>query len=89
MFRLSNCLRRRSSIAVRFLPTVDRGVRTSSISLSDSVKEVPVNSYTTDGPVSSEDPSRKATAFDKGILHKMTPTMKRFTLDGKVALVTG
>ena len=36
-----------------------------------------------------EDVSRKAVAFDRTIVSKMTPTMKRFTLEGKVAVVTG
>lgn len=36
-----------------------------------------------------EDVSRKAVAFDRSVISKMTPTMKRFTLEGKVAVVTG
>ena len=40
-------------------------------------------------PVSSEDVDREAVAFNKSIVPKMTPTMKRFTLEGKVAVVTG
>lgn len=39
--------------------------------------------------VSSEDVNRKAVAFDRSVVPKMTPTMKRFTLEGKVAVVTG
>ena len=40
-------------------------------------------------PVPGGDVDRKAVAFDHSIVGKMTPTMKRFTLDGKVAVVTG
>ena len=35
------------------------------------------------------DGERKAVAFDSGVVGRMTPTMKRFTLGGKVAVVTG
>ena len=35
------------------------------------------------------DESRKAQAFDRSILSKLNPTMRSFTLDGKVAVVTG
>lgn len=40
-------------------------------------------------PVPGGDVDRKAVAFEKSIIGKLTPTMKRFTLDGKVAVVTG
>lgn len=40
------------------------------------------------GP-SSEDVGRKAVAFDSSIVSKMTPTVRSFTLEGKVAVVTG
>lgn len=40
-------------------------------------------------PVSGGDVSRKAVAFDRSVFPKMTPTMKGFTLQGKVAVVTG
>ena len=40
-------------------------------------------------PVAGDDVGRKAVAFDRSIVSKMTPTMKRFTLEGKVAVVTG
>ena len=39
--------------------------------------------------IAGEDVSRKAVAFDRSAVSKMTPTMKRFTLEGKVAVVTG
>lgn len=39
--------------------------------------------------LSSEDGRRSAIAFDKSIAAKMTPTMRMFTLEGKVAVVTG
>ena len=39
--------------------------------------------------IAGEDVTRKAVAFDRTIVSKMTPTMKRFTLEGKVAVVTG
>ena len=35
------------------------------------------------------DESRKARPFDRSILSKMSTTMRSFTLDGKVAIVTG
>ena len=39
--------------------------------------------------VESIDGERKATAFDGSIMSKLTPTIKSFTLDGKVAVITG
>lgn len=39
--------------------------------------------------VSGGDGERSAIAFDSSITGKMTPTMRMFTLDGKVAVVTG
>ena len=40
-------------------------------------------------PTDAKDVTRNAVPFDRNILSKMTPTMKSFTLDGKVAVVTG
>lgn len=40
-------------------------------------------------PVSGGDADRKSVAFDRSVVAKLTPTMKRFTLEGKVAVVTG
>lgn len=40
-------------------------------------------------PVSNGDVARKAVPFERSVVSKMTPTMKRFTLVGKVAVVTG
>ena len=39
--------------------------------------------------IAGEDVTRKAVAFDRSVVSKLTPTMKRFTLEGKVAVVTG
>lgn len=39
--------------------------------------------------VSSEDVGRSAIAYDKTVIGKLTPTMKLFKLEGKVAVVTG
>lgn len=39
--------------------------------------------------VPSGDTSRKAITFDRSVVSRMTPTMKSFTLEGKVAIVTG
>lgn len=39
--------------------------------------------------VSSEDVGRSAVGYDKTVAGKLTPTMKMFTLEGKVAVVTG
>ena len=39
--------------------------------------------------ISGGDVERKAVAFDRCVVNRMTPTMKRFTLEGKVAVVTG
>ena len=33
--------------------------------------------------------NRSAEPFDRASLERMTPTMRNFTLDGKVAIVTG
>ena len=35
------------------------------------------------------DGERKAVAFDRGVGSRLTPTIKGFTLEGKVAVVTG
>ncbi len=40
-------------------------------------------------PVEVKNVSRKAVPFDRTILSKLTPTMRSFTLEGKVAVVTG
>ena len=37
----------------------------------------------------TKDVSRRAVPFDKGVLSKLSPTLKKFTLDNKVAVVTG
>ena len=39
--------------------------------------------------VSPKDISRTATPFDKTVLPRMTPTLRAFLLEGKVAVVTG
>ena len=39
--------------------------------------------------VSTEDLQRTATPFDKTIVPTMTPTLRAFLLEGKVAVVTG
>ena len=46
-------------------------------------------SKSTSKPPLSEDIGRQAVAFDNGVVKKMTPTLKSFTLEGKVAVVTG
>ena len=38
---------------------------------------------------SVDNDDRQAVAFDRSIVSKMTPTMKSFTLKGKVAIITG
>ena len=40
-------------------------------------------------PISPKDIQRTATPFDEAIVPKMTPTLKAFLLEGKVAVVTG
>ena len=35
------------------------------------------------------DVAKQACALEKGIVAKLSPTLKKFTLEGKVALVTG
>jgi len=37
----------------------------------------------------ASDEGREAQLFDKSVLSKLTPTMRSFALDGKVAVVTG
>ena len=44
---------------------------------------------TSQAPSLSEHGDRKAVAFDKSLMSRLTPTMKSFTLEGKVAVVTG
>ena len=41
------------------------------------------------GVITASDIARKAEMFDKTILPKLNQTMKKFTLNGKVAVVTG
>jgi len=37
----------------------------------------------------ASDEGREAQPFDKSVLSRLTPTMRSFALDGKVAVVTG
>jgi len=37
----------------------------------------------------TSDEGREAQPFDKSVLSKLTPTMRSFALDGKIAVVTG
>lgn len=46
-------------------------------------------SRSSSGPVAERDIGRKAVAFDQNVVQKLTPTMRNFTLEGKVAVVTG
>ena len=39
--------------------------------------------------LSIHDNGRRAVAFDKSLVERMTPTMRSFTLESKVAVVTG
>jgi len=39
--------------------------------------------------LAAKDASRRAVPFDQSVVNRLTPTMKMFTLEGKVALVTG
>lgn len=41
------------------------------------------------GVVTPSDITRTAEMFDKSILPRLNQTMRKFTLDGKVAVVTG
>ncbi|KAL8715857.1 MAG: hypothetical protein Q9220_000524 [cf. Caloplaca sp. 1 TL-2023] len=41
------------------------------------------------GPGLTPQEARKTIPFDRNVTHKLTPTMKSFTLEGKVAVVTG
>ena len=40
-------------------------------------------------PISTKDIQRTATPFDKAVVPSLTPTLKAFLLEGKVAVVTG
>ena len=40
-------------------------------------------------PICSKDIQRTATPFDKAVVPRMTPTLRAFLLEGKVAVVTG
>ena len=40
-------------------------------------------------PLNAKDDGRNAVPFNRDLLAEMTPTMRSFTLDGKVAVVTG
>ena len=47
------------------------------------------NRCTSTVPAGEEDGKKKAFPFDKNAVSRLTPTMKNFTLEGKVAVVTG
>ena len=51
--------------------------------------QIQVATYSTASSYASEDESRDAVPFAKEMLPKLTPTIRSFTLDGKVAVVTG
>lgn len=53
----------------------------ANIDVEDSLNAPPVSL--------NEDVGRAAAPFDSNIVPRMTPTMKMFTLEGKVALVIG
>ena len=40
-------------------------------------------------PICTKDIQRTATPFDKAVVPRMTPTLRAFLLEGKVAVVTG
>lgn len=42
-----------------------------------------------DNTATITDVAKKAFALEKDIVHKLPPTLRKFTLDGKVAIVTG
>ena len=84
--------------------TRGHGIATSTCLRAKDIEEVPVATYaqnkksalkTVDKPkshtnyVSSKDIQRTATPFDRAAVPKMTPTLKAFLLEGKVAVVTG
>ena len=82
-----------------------RAIATSCVYRRPPQKEVPVTTYSEndkskttlkvniDGQSSkhgqADDLNRKAERFDNGLVDRLTPTMRNFTLEGKVALVTG
>lgn len=74
-----------------------RGIHTEAPVVA-SYTEAGAERTTFKGPVNDDDGSsdatttpveRTAVAFDGGIVARMTPTVRKFTLGGKVAVVTG
>lgn len=47
------------------------------------------NPPSSSSPVAEHNVGWKAVAFDRDVVRTMTPTMRKFTLEGKVAVVTG
>lgn len=82
-----------------------RAIATSCVYRRPPQKEVPVTTYSendkskttlkvnTNGQSSrhgqADELDRKAERFDNSLVGRLTPTMRNFTLEGKVALVTG
>lgn len=54
-----------------------------------SVLDVDGSKSPSNPAIFSKDVRRDAVAFDRSSINKMTPTMRNFTLEGKVAVVTG
>ena len=61
--------------------TTPQDARRSVIGM-DSFNEQPAVSFDTGS-------NRKAVSYDKSLTSRLTPTLRSFTLDGKVAVVTG
>ena len=79
----STCLRAKEvkEVPVATYAQNKKSVQRTILSVDES-KSVPSH-------VSAEDIQRMATPFDKAVVSRMTPTLRAFLLEGKVAVVTG
>lgn len=97
------CVTRGVGVSAKLTRWINTTVARKNEKISE--EEVPVVQYSSDSggphhtilkvdqakPVTTPilDVAKKAFALERGIIKKLSPTMAKFTLDGKVALVTG
>ncbi|KAF6240028.1 hypothetical protein HO173_001638 [Letharia columbiana] len=92
MINLTRRLRHRLPPSLLPTPILNRALSAPITPTPKPKPEVPVARHTEPKPQrrsGAGDVGREAVAFDGGVVPGLTPTMARFTLGGKVAVVTG
>ena len=101
MINLTRRLRHRLPPSLLPTPNLNRALSAPITPTPKPKPEVPVASHTEPQrrsgagaaarttPTAAGEVGREAVAFDGGVVPGLTPTMARFTLGGKVAVVTG